>query len=134
MALDEHLITILKHPHSIEAVISIPHMWCNINQAIEIIDGSHLEIRISRALVMWVVLSLQQWVKKVVDSAQSGQVKDTWINKLIAKIENMLYSKGHTGTEITLKSSDFIPGAREHSTRIKKPGMSYNTKTIKEKI
>ena len=133
VALDEHLTTILKHPHSIEAVISIPHMWRNINQAIEIIDGSNLEIRISRALAMWAVLSLHQWVKKVIDSAQSEQVKDTWINKLIIKIENALYAKGRAGTEITLKSSDFIPGLRERSTKFKKPGLSYNTKGVKEK-
>ncbi|KIJ89477.1 hypothetical protein K443DRAFT_16072 [Laccaria amethystina LaAM-08-1] len=31
MALDEKLTMILKHPHSIEAVISIPQMWRNIN-------------------------------------------------------------------------------------------------------
>jgi hypothetical protein len=133
VALDEHLTTILKHPHSIEAAVSIPHMWRNINQAIEIIDGSNLETQISRALAMWAVLSLHQWVKKAIDSAQSGQVKDTWINKLIEKIENMFYSKDRAGTEITLKSSDFIPGLRECSTKFKKPGLSYNIKGVKEK-
>ena len=45
----------------------------------------------------------------------------------------MLYSKGYAVTDITLKSSDFIPGVREHSTKIKKPRLSYDTKTIKEK-
>ena len=75
MALDEKLTIILKHPHSIEAVISIPQMWRNINQVIEIIEGHHLEIRISRALAMWTVLSLHQWVKKAIDSAQSRTSK-----------------------------------------------------------
>ena len=133
MALDEKLTMILKHPHSIEAVISIPQMWRNINQVIEIIEGHHLEIRISRALAMWTVLSLHQWVKKAIDRAQSGQAKDTWINKLILKIENLLNTKDRAGTEITLKSSDFISGLPERSIKFKKPGFSYNPKIVEEK-
>ena len=132
-SLDNSLTTILQRPTSMEAALAIPQMWHNISSTTEDIERRHLESRILRACVMWAALSLNKWVENTIDRVQSGKASQSWVNKLVSQIENVLNSKATVGSEIILKSEDFLAQLPRQTYKWTKPRFTYDTKVVKER-
>jgi hypothetical protein len=131
--LDNSLTTILQHPTSIEAALAIPQMWRNINNITDDIERNHLESCILQACIMWAALSLNQWVENTIVRVQSGKANKSWVNKLLTHIENVLNLKGPWGSEVILRSEDFLARLPHHTYKCAKPRFTYNTEVVKEK-
>ena len=130
---DNSLTTILQQPTSMEAALSIPQMWHSINNITDDIERNRLESRILRACIMWAALSLNKWVENTITRVQSGKANKSWVNKLLSQIENALNSKGPVGSEVILRSEDFLGQLPCQTYKWTKPRFTYNTEIIKER-
>ncbi|EDR05522.1 uncharacterized protein LACBIDRAFT_302736 [Laccaria bicolor S238N-H82] len=133
-SLGNSLTTIRECPTSMDTALAIPQMWHNIINTTADIERRHLESCILRACIMWAALSLNMWVENTIDRVQSGKANKSWVNKLVSQIDNALNSKAPVGTEIILRSEDFLAQLPPTTYKWSKPRFTYDTKTVKERI